>query len=316
MLRLNDRRGRLRLDLFQLVGRSAISCVFVLITQFTLSLVPWFFSASSLLVQFLLSVVVLVLVVGFGRWCRRLSGVSASAPALVVFSTLFVWGVYFVVVRSAVSLFVDVIFNGEMVLLFLGLYRIVSSDPGLASGELAGTDELVVIEAFATEVHDQGTILPMRIRYCKSCDAYIRGFDHHCPAFGNCIAGYKNHVLFMVLLFGFLATETSYVACCFQVVRQYRVLGEQKFQSDMKRSLLVSSMLFSLLQVLWQIFFVMWHIYCICYNIRTDEWVNWKKYPEFCSIAQPEPGASTTEIQFRNPYNKGLFANLREFIRG
>ncbi|CAN1846919.1 Palmitoyltransferase ZDHHC21 [Linum perenne] len=217
MLRLNDRRGRLRLDLFQLVGRSAISCVFVLITQFTLSLVPWFFSASSLLVQFLLSVVVLVLVVGFGRWCRRLSGVSASAPALVVFSTLFVWGVYFVVVRSAVSLFVDVIFNGEMVLLFLGLYRIVSSDPGLASGELAGTDELVVIEAFATEVHDQfqGTILPMRIRYCKSCDAYIRGFDHHCPAFGNCI-GYKNHVLFMVLLFGFLATETSYVACCFQ----------------------------------------------------------------------------------------------------
>ncbi|CAN1150435.1 hypothetical protein LINPERHAP2_LOCUS17565 [Linum perenne] len=155
MLRLNDRRGRLRLDLFQLVGRSTISCVFVLITQFTLSLVPWFFSASSLLVQFLLSVIVLVLVIGFGRWCRRLSGVSASAPALVVFSTLFVWGVYFVVVRPAVSLFVDVIFNGEMVLLFIGLYRIVSSDPGLASSELAGTDELVEIEAFATEVHDQ-----------------------------------------------------------------------------------------------------------------------------------------------------------------
>ncbi|CAN1846917.1 Palmitoyltransferase Hip14 [Linum perenne] len=180
MLRLNDRRGRLRLDLFQLVGRSAISCVFVLITQFTLSLVPWFFSASSLLVQFLLSVVVLVLVVGFGRWCRRLSGVSASAPALVVFSTLFVWGVYFVVVRSGIQL----------------------AQPKL------------IQKSFC--IPFQGTILPMRIRYCKSCDAYIRGFDHHCPAFGNCI-GYKNHVLFMVLLFGFLATETSYVACCFQV---------------------------------------------------------------------------------------------------
>jgi hypothetical protein len=26
-----------------------------------------------------------------------------------------------------------------------------------------------------------------RVRYCKSCKAYIKGFDHHCPAFGNCI---------------------------------------------------------------------------------------------------------------------------------
>lgn len=26
-----------------------------------------------------------------------------------------------------------------------------------------------------------------RVRYCSKCKANIRGFDHHCPAFGNCI---------------------------------------------------------------------------------------------------------------------------------
>ncbi|CAN0854082.1 Probable protein S-acyltransferase 23 [Linum grandiflorum] len=313
MLREDNRREKLRLSWFQLAGRSTISCIFVLITQFLLSLVPRFFPDCSLIVQFLLSVVVLLLVIGFGRWCRRLIGVSASAPALVVFNTLFVWGVYFVFVRPAVSYFVDVFVNGEMVLLFLGLYRIVSSDPGLVASEFAGTDELVETEAFASQVHDQRAILPIRVRYCKSCEAYVKGFDHHCPALGNCI-GYKNHVLFMVLLFGFLATETSYLACCFQVSRKYWVLGKHIFQSDLERCLLVSTMLFSLLQVLWQVFFVMWHIYCICLNIRTDEWVNWKKYPEFCFIGQPEPGESTTVIQFRNPYDKGIVANLKEFL--
>lgn len=33
----------------------------------------------------------------------------------------------------------------------------------------------------------QGSALLKRVRYCKSCKAYIKGFDHHCPAFGNCI---------------------------------------------------------------------------------------------------------------------------------
>lgn len=30
-----------------------------------------------------------------------------------------------------------------------------------------------------------------------------------------------------------------------------------------------------------QVVFLMWHLYCVCFNIRTDEWVNWKRYPEF-----------------------------------
>lgn len=33
-----------------------------------------------------------------------------------------------------------------------------------------------------------------RVRYCKICKGYIKGFDHHCPAFGNCI-GTDNEIL-------------------------------------------------------------------------------------------------------------------------
>ncbi|KAJ6832650.1 palmitoyltransferase ZDHHC17-like [Iris pallida] len=47
------------------------------------------------------------------------------------------------------------------------------------------------------------------MRYCKICKTGVRGFNHHCSAFGNCI-GQKNHRLFMVLLIGFVIVEASY----------------------------------------------------------------------------------------------------------
>lgn len=31
-----------------------------------------------------------------------------------------------------------------------------------------------------------------RVRYCKTCKRHIKGFDHHCPAFGNCIGRNKH----------------------------------------------------------------------------------------------------------------------------
>ncbi|AQL07661.1 DHHC zinc finger domain containing protein [Zea mays] len=56
--------------------------------------------------------------------------------------------------------------------------------------------------------------LPMlsRVRQCTWCKANIRGYDHHCPAFGTCI-GQKNHRLFMALLTGFVVAESTYTMC-------------------------------------------------------------------------------------------------------
>ncbi|CAL5361274.1 unnamed protein product [Camellia sinensis] len=60
-----------------------------------------------------------------------------------------------------------------------------------------------------------GLVRQERVRYCRHCKAYVKGFDRHCPAFGNCI-GQKTHVLFIILLFGFVFTEASYVECSSQ----------------------------------------------------------------------------------------------------
>ncbi|KAF2300378.1 hypothetical protein GH714_012575 [Hevea brasiliensis] len=122
--------------------------------------------------------VLLVWVLGNGG--RRLLGVFASGSSFRFCNIFFVWAVYFVIVRQAIPFFIDAVFNGEVAMLFIG-----------------------------------SSSLLKRVRYCKICKAYVKRFDHHCPAFGNCI-GQNNHVLFMVLLLGFLSTEASYVMCSFQ----------------------------------------------------------------------------------------------------
>ncbi|XP_057956063.1 probable protein S-acyltransferase 6 isoform X3 [Malania oleifera] len=312
----------------ELLGRCMISCFFVIITHFTLSMILRFSAPSSLLTLLPLSALVLLVVAGFGRFCRRLLGVSASASAFVFFNMLFIWGVYIAVVRQAISPLMNIVVNGELVMLLTGLCSIISSDPGVVKDETSHTDKLVggsvsEVEAQCEELEpsaggilhedlaEESTI--SRVRYCRSCKAYIKGFDHHCPAFGNCI-GQKNHVLFMVLLVGFVITETSYVVCCFQFATQARVFDKTGLESGLSGNLSISTMLFSLLQVLWQVVFLAWHIYCVCVNIKTEEWINWKNYPEFQLSIQPQPGQTFTEMRFRNPYNKGVLRNLKEFL--
>ncbi|KAL7201734.1 hypothetical protein ACSBR1_033434 [Camellia fascicularis] len=69
-------------------------------------------------------------------------------------------------------------------------------------------------------VAEENSIPLQRVRYCRHCKAYVKGFDHHWPAFGNCI-GQKNRVLFIILLVGFVFTEASYVACSSQCKLEY-----------------------------------------------------------------------------------------------
>ncbi|EXC10631.1 putative palmitoyltransferase ZDHHC14 [Morus notabilis] len=281
---------RKRLSWPSLTGRCVVSCTMVLLTQFALSLVPRFLPTSPLLIQLSLSVVLMLVVVGLGGLFRRLLGIHASAPALVFFNILFIWCFYVLIIRKGLSLVMDVVFNGEVVLLLTGLCSMLKSDPGLV--EPSFSDKLV--ESSASEIitaHNEDSDFGRRVRYCKICKGYIKGFDHHCPAFGNCI-GQKNYLLFMVLLVGFLVTEACYLACS----------SEYAVKSG------TSSMLSS------EVAFFTWHLYGICFNIRTDEWVNWKKYPEFQLIVQYQPGQSSTEIRFTNPHDKGILQNVKEFM--
>ncbi|XVF05519.1 hypothetical protein REPUB_Repub05bG0179100 [Reevesia pubescens] len=289
MLQLNDERKILAWS--KLIGRCTISCISVLLTQFALFLVPLFFSASPILIQLTLSALVLLLVVGFGGWCRRLLGFHASAPAFVFFNIFFVWGVYIAIIRQAIAFIMDIVFNGEMIMLIIGVCRIMLKDPGFVAHESFCSDELDESSVLGVQIYNESSLLQMRVRYCKSCKTYVQGFDHHCPAFGNCI-GQKNYVLFMVLLVGFITTETFYIICSSHIDSKFPVLEEVRLEANSISVMARSTLLFSLLQVLWQVLFLFWHVYCICFNIRTEEWVNWKKYPEFQLNASSSPGGT------------------------
>jgi len=150
-----------------------------------------------------------------------------------------------------------------------------------------------------------------RVRQCNWCKANVRGYDHHCPAFGTCI-GQKNHRLFMALLTGFVVAESTYTMCSTKYITRCINSGTLRSENPVSLNIVISTMLFSILQVVWQIVFLMWHIYCICFNIKTDEWINWKKYPEFQMREQPQ---SDFEVKFVNPYDKGMLCNIREFLK-
>ncbi|CAL5352977.1 unnamed protein product [Camellia sinensis] len=331
MEEIGDQRQR-RVASSNSIGRCLISFVSSSLTHLCLFMLPSFFPSFSLLSLLSLSAVALLGVTGVGRCCKRLVGVGASAPAFVFFNIIFIWGVYIGLVRQVISPLLDVILNAEFFMLVIGLCSILTTDPGYVTNESSHHNQLVespvsVFEAHSEElvpstrdipyefVAEENSIPLQRVRYCRHCDAYVKGFDHHCPAFGNCI-GKKNHVLFIILLVGFVFTEASYVACSSQFATKFQIMDNIGGLTSSSRNLAISTMLFSLLQVLWQGVFLSWHIYCVCFNIKTDEWINWKRYPEFHLTVQSEPGqtSSESETRFTNPYDKGILWNVKEFL--
>ncbi|KAF0932774.1 hypothetical protein E2562_012111 [Oryza meyeriana var. granulata] len=255
--------------------------------------------------------VVFLAVIVVGRFWRRFIGVAASAQLFVLFNILFLWGVYVFVIRGGTSSLLDMVINAECAMLLFGLYRIFSADPGIVAYESSFFEEAGCkdfVEAICPS--EKLSSLP-RVRHCNCCKANVRGYDHHCPAFGNCI-GQKNHRLFMALLTGFVVAESTYTMCSTKYITRCINSGTIRSENPLSVNMVIGTMLFSVLQVLWQVVFLIWHIYCICFNIKTDEWINWKKYPEFQMKEQPQ---SDSEVKFVNPYDKGVLCNIKEFLK-
>ncbi|XP_021716167.1 probable palmitoyltransferase ZDHHC12 isoform X2 [Chenopodium quinoa] len=318
MAGLKDENGRKKSP--GLTFRCIVSCISGIITQFSLLFIPYFFPQFSLLLQFLLSAAVLAIAIGLCQFIKLLLRIHASAPVFVFFHTIFFWVVYISVISQAVSILSNVVFNAELAILLIGFLRILSSDPGFvchdSPSSVEGSNsedghhlEEVSSTTRSTSLHnssDMTSLSSRRTRYCRICKAYVIGFDHHCPAFGNCI-GQRNLRLFMSLLIIFIIIEAYYTMLSHQWINRNLILTERA--SKIQYSLVLSTMNFSLLQVLWQVAFFAWHVYCVCFNIRTEEWINWRRYPEFHVIVQPMP-----DTRFKNPYDKGLFCNLKEFL--
>ncbi|XP_073148069.1 uncharacterized protein [Henckelia pumila] len=308
-----------------LITSGLVSIISVFVTQLTLFLLPQLLPNSSLLALLPLSALLLMFVVGLGRCCKKLLGVRASAPAFVFFTIIFIWAVYVYVVRQVISPVMDVVFNLEIVMVVIGLLCIMSVDPGFVKDRSSCLN--TVVKSYPNEVEEHGGVvkeslteesfrLLRRVRYCWNCDNYIMGFDHHCPAFGTCI-GQKNHFFFILLLAGFVTCEASYFAYASQYHAKSLISTDVGRElATASRNLVLGTMLFSLIQVVWQVVFIVWHIYCACFNIKTDEWINWEKYPEFHVGVIPCSGITQTAMQFKNPYDKGIVNNLKDFITG
>ncbi|KAG9444751.1 hypothetical protein H6P81_016091 [Aristolochia fimbriata] len=310
--------------LAELLLPTLLSSLSVSLSQFALLLVPLCFPFLSLLFMLAISGALLLAGAVLSRFCRRLLRISASPFLFLLFTVLFVWGVYIGVIREALldsdrfSSVKNVIINTEFALLVVGLYRIYHSDPGIVKTHLSPLNRM------DAGTHSEMDGLPQqqspdeeRVRYCKICKAYIKGFDHHCPAFDNCI-GQSNHLLFVVLLIGFITVELSYVACASQfteIQQNTHTMGLQiHFHEFYMFSWFPSLNLQESISNILPVVFLLWHFYCICVNIKTDEWIKWKKYPEFQVVVPQQSGHPFAEVGFRNPYNRGIFSNIQEFL--
>ncbi|KAL8235130.1 hypothetical protein R6Q59_021230 [Mikania micrantha] len=259
---------RKRRDLWKLISQSTMSVVCVCFAQFVLYLLSSFVHSSNIITLLFLSVMVLSGMAAIGRRCKRLFGLRGSAPAFVFTNILFIWCVYLVVIRQATSLLLNFIFHSELIILLIGLYRIISGDPGFVNYEPISNTETYLegSELPTSDIYEgcpsvESSLFLQRVRYCKHCHAHVKGFDHHCPAFGNCI-GQNNHLLFMTLIVGFIIAEACYIVGASQIAtsRKLEIDGQEV---DWTITLATSTMIFSILQILWQV-----HTYVFIYYTR------------------------------------------------
>ncbi|KAI4993913.1 hypothetical protein ZWY2020_008226 [Hordeum vulgare] len=311
MSRLASELHRLRRSPWEVLCSALVSCGLVLFSQLAVAIVPRLFPSISLLAMLPVAGLVFLVAILVGRFWRRFIGVAASAPLFVLFNVLFLWGVYVFVIRRDTSSLLDMLINAECALLLWGLYRILSGDPGIVAYESSFLEEAGCKDFVDAICSSEKYPSLSRVRNCNCCKANVRGYDHHCPAFGNCI-GQKNHRLFMALLTGFVVAESTYTMCSTKYITRCITSGTLRTENHFSLNMVIGTMLFSVLQVLWQVVFLIWHVYGICFNIRTDEWINWKKYPEFQMKEQPQ---SDFEVKFVNPYDKGILCNIREFLK-
>jgi len=279
----------------------AMHCAFATIVHL------WFSASVFLIIVMIVGTLFIWMICG--GWCRRRLGLSPSPPTFVFSNVFFLWGVYIFLIRRDVGPAMDAAFNTQCLILTVGLWRMLVSDPGYVRYENTfaesmdqtifletKTDQLGVVDHFSGTIENSETAsdnrLFVRARYCRKCRAYVDRFDHHCPAIGNCV-GQRNHRLFILLLVTFVSAEMCYFLClisCFP-----------NFINFWKRET--------------QVPFLFWHLYCIIVNVTTDEWVNWEKYPEFQQEIPPEPGRPFPGRKFKNPYNKGILLNIIGFLK-
>ncbi|KAM4707343.1 uncharacterized protein O3C94_005466 [Discoglossus pictus] len=140
--------------------------------------------------------------------------------------------------------------------------------------------------------HTCHLVKPLRSKHCRITNRCVSHFDHYCPYVYNDV-GLRNRAYFVGFLF-------SMCVCC--VIGMY--LCYDWFQAEGRSFLIGAGFLFLTIIAIVSALMTVTCLYMAAVNLTTNERLNLHKY------AYLKDGAG----KFKNPFSRGLFLNLLEFV--
>lgn len=135
----------------------AMHCAFATIVHM------WFSASVFLIIVMIVGTLFIWMICG--GWCRRRLGLSPSPPTFVFSNVFFLWGVYIFLIRRDVGPAMDAAFNTQCLILTVGLWRMLVSDPGYVRYEntfAESMDQTIFLETKTDQLgvvdHFSGTI--------------------------------------------------------------------------------------------------------------------------------------------------------------
>jgi len=179
---------------------------------------------------------------------------------------------------------------------------------------------------------------PLRAKHCNDCRRCVARFDHHCPAYNNCI-GQRNHKHF-VLSMGFaLSNHLLYMFFLYWAVQDQWANSKEYLIRRKVYELAKAEPLFATIFLHHFVFFMGEGLLCnlhvlftSMYNLTTNEALNWRKYPYLMKVwpvPPPEelprdatawdkmkqtPPFPQLDPYYQNAFDQGIFRNVLSWL--
>ncbi|XP_026418838.1 uncharacterized protein LOC113314265 isoform X5 [Papaver somniferum] len=267
-----------------------ISCIFVIISQLSLTLIPHYFSSSPLLLQLCFSVALLLIITVLCRIPKRLLKIYASAPAFVFFNIFFMWIVHNLVIRTSVSLVTNIVLNAECALLLFGFHSILYSDPGWVINEDSTSDQLIETEVIGTAYLEEEEVLRTEVKTIICCSWFFS------------LDLLLSRLLILFAQTNKLLSRRSQADPCWRALCLESWLSAQCFSHFFK--------CYGRLYFLFGIFTVLVSTLKLMSGLTGGN----TRSSNYFIPKLLHPGQSYPEIGFINPYDKGVLANIKEIL--
>lgn len=233
---------------------------------------------------------------------------NSKGPLLIVILTLLCWGYPVYILKCIPMTWLDLqlthmIFIGTNIIMWIALYYSNVVDPGFLAQNTSEYDETLRqignydtinqgISPFSNLCHTCRTVKIVRSKHCRTCNRCVKSFDHHCPYVYNCV-GINNRVWFITFV------TAVFIMC---ISGNYLAIY-MMYYGDWSWLLFLGILEICLFTCI-TFFILSTSFYQICFNLTTNERVNWKRY----KYLQDGKG------KYYNPYDRGIIQNILEFL--